>query len=272
VAADLEAVDGLSKSTAADNDSLSAVLDDIRSADEVDAAAEVETGAANEALGETEGEPLAEEGDTEAPVWQDEQLLALDDLRSYIDADNESPRVGGSAPEWLDDLTDGSDVTGELPQWLHEAVGFEAPDSSAVDLPDPHIRDSASSIGGQGQASDLSVDEEPLKPGDADAAELNDIVEAELGYTGRLSHDASAGSTVPDWLLEGDDVLDELAGEFLDTDAESSVEEGKADDRTMTWLDELSEQLAEGNEGGFGQGASSRVPQDGDFDESPTDG
>jgi hypothetical protein len=254
----------------ATDDTLADVLKDMRSVDEIDRSADTaQTGSAKDSLDETSLDLSAEAADSEAPIWEEGQLLALDELRSYIDGDSEPSTLGGSSPEWLDELTEGSDVSGELPGWLHEAIGFEAPASSAADLLNPQAREDASSAGRQEQGSDSLIQEEPAKSDVADPDKLGDRFEGEVSYTEESSEDVATGPTVPDWLLEGEEVLEELPDELL-PDARS-VARVKAADETMTWLDELTKQLAEMDDSGIGQGASSPVVEEDEADEPPAD-
>ncbi|MGD8585009.1 MAG: tetratricopeptide repeat protein [Chloroflexota bacterium] len=254
----------------ATDDTLADVLKDMRSVDEIDRSADTaQTGSAKDSLDETSLDLSAEAADSEAPIWEEGQLLALDELRSYIDGDSEPSTLGGSSPEWLDELTEGSDVSGELPGWLHEAIGFEAPASSAADLLNPQAREDASSAGRQEQGSDSLIQEEPAKSDVADPDKLGDRFEGEVSYTEESSEDVATGPTVPDWLLEGEEVLEELPDELL-PDAKS-VARVKAADETMTWLDELTKQLAEMDDSGIGQGASSPVVEEDEADEPPAD-
>ncbi|MGD8855290.1 MAG: hypothetical protein PVG33_03100, partial [Chloroflexota bacterium] len=254
----------------ATDDTLADVLKDMRSVDEIDRSADTaQTGSAKDSLDETSLDLSAEAADSEAPIWEEGQLLALDELRSYIDGDSEPSTLGGSSPEWLDELTEGSDVSGELPGWLHEAIGFEAPASSAADLLNPQAREDASLAGRQEQGSDSLIQEEPAKSDVADPDKLGDRFEGEVSYTEESSEDVATGPTVPDWLLEGEEVLEELPDELL-PDAKS-VARVKAADETMTWLDELTKQLAEMDDSGIGQGASSPVVEEDEADEPPAD-
>jgi tetratricopeptide (TPR) repeat protein len=248
------------------SDSLEAVLNGLEPADEIDATADaVRLDAAIDELVETEPEPAVEVSQKAPPIWEDERLLDLDELKSYIDGDSESPGAGGGAPEWLDELTDRSDVTDELPRWLHEAVGFDAPDSGAADLLNPAGHANRSLAGDAGQGSEAVDQEELSEPVETGSGNSDDTLEGELGYTESRRQDVASRSDLPDWLLEGDEVLDELPGEFLQADAKGrAMEDGAADD-TMVWLDELAEQLNDAS------GASATAEHEDRADERPTD-
>ena len=192
----------------------------------------------------------------------------MDELKSYIDDDTVSHRVGGSAPEWLNELSERSDVVDELPQWLHEAVGFEAPDSAANPLI-PQRRDETTAGAGAELGNDYHGREEPGEPVGTDMAEVVDSNRPEPAQTDAGLKKASANSAVPDWLLEGDEVLDELPGELLAADAAGGASQGSMADDTMAWLDELAEQLTAGDAGILAQDASSEPGQDDDADRPP---
>lgn len=270
--AELNAASELSKPLPLTDDSLEAVLRDAESAEENGLEFEAfQSSATSQDLDDIANEPAAEAHEGEAPIWENERLLALDELRSYIDSDSEPRSAGGSAPEWLDELADRSDVTDELPRWLHEAVGFDVSESSAADILNPQMRDDDTPESGGRQGDNFVIQEEPFEPDITDSGKVDDDREGEVGFTeGRLQDEAHR-SNVPDWLIESDDVLDELPGDLLQVTVEDSGPGDGADDDTMTWLDELSEQLAEGNGGASAQDASPGEDQENEVDEPPTD-
>ncbi len=219
--------------------------------------------------GEIEDEEVAMVDDTGAPVWEDERLLALDELRSYIDEDSKSARAGATAPEWLDELSDRAEVTDELPQWLHEAVGFDAPNSSA-DLLNPQQRDESPSLGSVEASSDPVSQPEAGQQG-AGGQRKPEETEDEAGDYGLLPRSGTTDSAIPDWLLESDDVLDEMPDELSPAGAQAESIGNGGDDNTMTWLDELSEQLLGGEHGNIAQDAISEDDQEDQAEEPPAD-
>jgi tetratricopeptide (TPR) repeat protein len=172
--------------------------------------------------------------------------MALDDLLSYIDADSSEAAEAESEPEWLEELADGSEVADELPDWLYEAVGMDATEAAADRSEEPVLFDEA-------PAAETDLDIEQLGHPDSDV-ELADRTEEEVGNIDG-EHDPAAvdfefdftessdQDEVPDWLLEADEVLEDLPAELLDDAAVGQSSTPDAGKEMTTWLDELSDQL-----------------------------
>jgi hypothetical protein len=56
--------------------------------------------------------------------------------------------------------------------------------------------------------------------------------------------EADSYSTIPDWLLEGDEVLEELPKGLVHSEVPDDLSVRDAGDETETWLDELTAQLS----------------------------
>jgi hypothetical protein len=188
----------------------------------------------------SESDPDAPKVADELAIWDDESLLALDDLKAYIDADGDPAPDDAEAPEWLGELDDRSEVADELPQWLHEAVGLDTGHQNQTEDQISQPKSKAAAPIGDGQLGDDSAITGYDK--------LSETTEAERDLdSGFLETDLPAAPTadgVPDWLLEGEGVLDELPESVLHTDVSGTMEGDGSEDNTSTWLDELSEQLS----------------------------
>ena len=193
----------------------------------------------------TEQAVVQEKDEATSAPWDDESLMALDDLRSYIEAEDVSADANAS-PEWLGELADGSEVADELPDWLYEAVGLDA---TAPRIGEDEI---------PGRLDEDSRDADELGDAQIDRLDLEDdgvLAEVEIQDTGRDEAPADLelagqthGSEIPDWLLTADDVLEELPVGLVDDSKSSHSETNGLEEETAIWLDELAEQLGEFND------------------------
>jgi hypothetical protein len=258
-------------------DEFAGTLDEMQSAgsgfgeDSLQTAPSAET---EPALGDTpapedENERAGE--DAAAPIWENEELLALHDLRSFVDDDSQPSVTSNAAPEWLDELSEREDVADELPEWLYEAVGLDAEDSSGVEaagLQQP--LDSLDQVNDQ-QDDDLDADEGSGEEEFHTASREIGGRRSDPDYHADELPELALGSTVPEWLLEGDDVLDELPAALLQPEQGAGVNSELEEEATATWLDELSAQLAESEESGVTSSLSSKGGPEDERDESSAD-
>jgi hypothetical protein len=258
--AQLAATSGPEPSSTTVENELDDLLDDVLSTDAVEAAAGSDELAAvatqstrSDAIASSAGsggpsddqkDLTSEDAGSEPPLWEDEQLLALDELKSFIDDDDQSMSASGSAPEWMDELADKTDVSDELPRWLHEAVGFEVASSDRADSTDRKPTDDNVTSSRDAVAS-TALDQGVAKHDQTDSDRQDDQGHDSLDSAVGELREPSAHSAVPDWLLEGEDVLEELPSGILSLSVEKEAADDRSVDDTMTWLDELSEQLAD---------------------------
>lgn len=188
-------------------------------------------------------EPAVVKPQAEGESWDDESLMALDELEAIVDADSESATTTDTAPEWLGELANGSDATEELPDWLYEAVGLED-DLVAEDKAEVAGPSEEPALVAPAAPSDQPGEQEATPPASdkrhrADRAQHDRALE-ELEAELMASEEEVE---VPDWLLEGDAVLDEFPEGLLDEEAARRPDAAEFDPEASIWLDELSEQL-----------------------------
>ncbi|UCG24682.1 MAG: tetratricopeptide repeat protein [Chloroflexota bacterium] len=175
----------------------------------------------------------------------DEAAMALDDLLANIDAGDDDAESG---PSWLEELDDGPDVSDELPDWLYEAVGFDEPDEAGYegDL----LGSFDASLAQETDIGDDKLDQPETDFGPADR------FETAAGSFDREHHQVDSAyesdsaklpqrDEVPDWLLDADDVLEDLPAELHGEAAAGQSNMPKDEEEMVTWLDELSDQLGE---------------------------
>lgn len=139
--------------------------------------------------------------------------------------------------DWLDDLAEDSDVTDDLPEWLYETVGFT---DQLPELPEEERGDvtSLDKTVAEGHAENA----EPAEIVGRSGSEANDLGghdNKDWGSEWPVIDGAAKDDDLPEWLLDADEVLEELPDEVSQGSADSWLQ-GQSDKATdIGWLDEL---------------------------------
>jgi tetratricopeptide (TPR) repeat protein len=210
-----------------------------------------------------------EEPESDMLIWEDQELLALDELRAYADDNSNRALERNDAPSWLDELGDRTDVEDELPRWLHEALGFEATEMASEGSPASSLQGEASITDSEGEpGSELSTSGVAPEATAEDAIGMGDFPEDATEFSDSAMFELGANSEIPDWLLEGQGVLEELPDELLQADLGSGLGEGFEDSGTIGWLEELSAQLTTGDDQGSDDDQSPKSSRESDEGDS----
>jgi tetratricopeptide (TPR) repeat protein len=189
----------------------------------------------------------------------DDAAMALDDLLSYIDAGDDDAINEEPGPEWLEELADGSEVADELPDWLYEVVGLDATeevaDGSEASGPFDEKMAELSDLDDE-RRGQHDLDAEPREisegePGSIDGEQDQAAVDFEFDIS-----ESSHRNDVPDWLLEADEVLEDLPAELSSETAAGQTATPDTEVEMTTWLEELSDQLEENDGEPSAPGAS----------------
>ena len=164
----------------------------------------------------------------------DELSSLVDELQAYKTGTTlplAKPETAQRDPDWLDDLADSSDVTQDLPDWLYESVGFtdelvEPPNLEAEELSGQVEKDEMPAVAQEPDVFPEIIDSEGM-----------DFVEGQNNLEQQKA--GVSDSDLPDWLINADDVLEELPEELLETSDDSWLEGMIDKDEDVSWLDEL---------------------------------
>ncbi len=180
----------------------------------------------------------------EYSALQDDMTDLVEELQAHRKGDTSLlPDLDGvladrkKGSDWLDEMAEDSDVTDDLPEWLYETVGFtdqlpELPEEGPVD---------DNGFGKPVDAEYAEKDKTAKATGisASDAGEIGDSEQIDWDSEWPDIDDAAEDDDLPKWLLDADEVLEELPDEVSQASADSWLQsqDDEADD--VGWLDEL---------------------------------